>query len=239
MKIDILTLFPEFFEGPLKTSIIYRAQTQKLVEINLHNIRDVTQDKHHTVDDTPYGGGPGMIIKPEPIFETVESLAPGLVILLTPQGKVLNQEIARSLSTQPHLIFICGHYEGVDERIVSNLVNIEISIGDYVLTGGEIPCLVVIDTVVRLIPCVLGNCESLNSDSFSNQLLSHPQYTRPQNFRGMTVPEILLSGNHEKIRLWRRKQAIAKTLTKRPDLLEKATLSPEDRKLLQEVMEDR
>jgi tRNA (guanine37-N1)-methyltransferase len=239
LKIDILTLFPEFFDAPLKTSIINRAQTRRLVEINIHNLRDFTHDKHHTVDDTPYGGGPGMVIKPEPVFEAVESLAPGLVILLTPQGKVLNQQIAKSLSTQTHLIFICGHYEGVDERIVSELVDLEISIGDYILTGGEIPCLVVLDTIIRLIPGVLGNPDSLNSDSFANQLLAHPQYTRPQNFRGLTVPKVLLSGNHEQIRLWRKKQAIARTLSKRPDLLQKATLSLEDRKLLQEIMETR
>ncbi|MEW6097456.1 MAG: tRNA (guanosine(37)-N1)-methyltransferase TrmD [bacterium] len=239
MKIDILTLFPEFFEGPLKTSIINRAQTQRLVEIKLHNIRDFASNKHHTVDDTPYGGGPGMVIKPEPVFEAVKSLAPGLVILLTPQGKVFNQEVAKSLSTQTHLIFICGHYEGVDERIIEELVDLEISIGDYILTGGEIPCLVVIDTIIRLIPNVLGNIESLKSDSFANQLLAHPQYTRPQNFRGMTVPPVLLSGNHEEIRLWRKKQALAKTLDKRPDLLEKASLSAEDKKLLQQIRENR
>lgn len=238
MEIDIVTLFPEFFDGPLKTSIINRAQTQKLVEINLHNIRDFARNKHHTVDDTPYGGGAGMVIKPEPIFETVESLKPGLVILLTPQGKVFNQNIAKSLSTQTHLIFICGHYEGIDERVILELVDLEISIGDYILTGGEIPCLVVIDTIIRLIPGVLGNLESLNSDSFANQILAHPQYTRPQNFRGLSVPEILLSGNHEKIRLWRKKQAMKKTLDKRPDLLEKTTLSSEDKKLLQEIIRE-
>lgn len=238
LKIDILTIFPEFFDGPLKTSIINRAQTQKWVEINLHNIRDFTHNKHHTVDDTPYGGGPGMVIKPEPVFEAVESLKPGLVILLTPQGKVFNQEIAKKLSTYPHLIFICGHYEGVDERIVCELVDLEISIGDYILTGGEIPCLVVVDAIVRLIPGVLGNIESLNSDSFVNQLLAHPQYTRPQNFRGLTVPEILLSGNHQQIKLWRKKQAITRTLTKRPDLLEKASLSKEDKRLLQEIIHE-
>lgn len=235
MKIDILTLFPEFFESPLKTSIINRAQTQKLVEIKLHNPRDFTKDKHHTVDDTPYGGGPGMVIKPEPVFEAVESLKPGLVILLTPQGKVFNQEIAKSLSTQTHLIFICGHYEGVDERIISQLVDIELSVGDYILTGGEIPCLIVIDAIVRLIPEVLGNPESLDSDSFAHQLLSHPQYTKPQNFRGHVVPEVLVSGDHEKIRLWRKKQALAKTLTKRPDLLAGVTLSEEEKKLLEQT----
>lgn len=238
MKIDILTLFPEFFDNPLKTSIINRAQTQRLVEINLHNIRDFAKDRHHTVDDTPYGGGPGMVIKPEPVFAAVESLKPGLVILLTPQGKVFNQEIAKSLSTQKHLVFICGHYEGVDERIISELVDKEISIGDYILTGGEIPCLVVIDTIVRLIPEVLGNPESLDSDSFAHQLLAHPQYTKPQNFRGQIVPEVLVSGDHEKIRLWRKKQALARTLTKRPDLLEKATLSKEEEKLLKQITEE-
>ena len=239
MKIDILTLFPEFFESPLKTSIINRAQTQRLVEINLHNIRDFTHNKHHTVDDTPYGGGPGMVLKPEPVFEAVESLKPGLVILLTPQGKVFNQEVAKSLFTQTHLIFICGHYEGVDERIISELVDVEISIGDYILTGGEIPCLVVLDTIVRLIPCVLGNPESLESDSLAHQILAHPQYTKPQNFRGQMVPDVLVSGNHEKIRLWRKKQALAKTLIKRPDLfLEKATLSKEEKKLLQQITKE-
>lgn len=235
MKIDILTLFPEFFESPLKTSILNRAQIQRLVEIKIHNIRDYAYNKHHSVDDTPYGGGPGMVIKPEPVFEAVESLAPGLVILLTPQGKVFHQERAKSLSTQDHLIFICGHYEGVDERIIEELVDLEISIGDYILTGGEIPCLVIVDAIVRLIPGVLGNRASLNSDSFVNQILAHPQYTRPERFRGLTVPKILLSGNHEKIRLWRKREAIAKTLARRPDLLEKTTLSPEDKKLLEEI----
>ncbi|MEW6607125.1 MAG: tRNA (guanosine(37)-N1)-methyltransferase TrmD [bacterium] len=239
MKIDILTLFPEFFDSPLKTSIIQRAQTQGLVEIDLHNPRDFVDDKHQTVDDTPYGGGPGMVIKAEPVFKTVESLAPGLVVLLTPQGKVFNQEIAKTLSAENHLIFICGHYEGVDERIVEKIVDLEISIGDYILTGGEIPCLVIIDAIIRLIPGVLGNLESLNSDSFACQLLAHPQYTRPQNFRGLKVPEVLLSGNHEKIRLWRKKQALLKTLTKRPDLLEKAILSVEDKKLLQQIQGSR
>lgn len=235
MKIDILTLFPEFFASPLKTSILNRAQTQRQVEIKLHNLRDFAQNKHHTVDDTPYGGGPGMVIKPEPIFEAIESLAPGLVILLTPQGKVFNQEIAKNLSTQDHLIFISGHYEGVDERIIQELVDLEISIGDYILTGGELPCLVIVDAIVRLIPGVLGNLASVNSDSFVNQLLAHPQYTKPQNFRGLSVPEILLSGHHEKIRLWRKKQALKRTLAKRPDLLEKATLSEEEKKLLHQI----
>jgi len=212
-----------------------RAQTQRQVEIKLHNLRDFAQNKHHTVDDTPYGGGPGMVIKPEPIFEAIESLAPGLVILLTPQGKVFNQEIAKNLSTQDHLIFISGHYEGVDERIIQELVDLEISIGDYILTGGELPCLVIVDAIVRLIPGVLGNLASVNSDSFVNQLLAHPQYTKPQNFRGLSVPEILLSGHHEKIRLWRKKQALKRTLAKRPDLLEKATLSEEEKKLLHQI----
>jgi len=237
VEIDILTLFPEFFVSPLKTSILSRAQTQRLVEIKLHNLRDFAHNKHHTVDDTPYGGGPGMVMKPEPIFKAVESLAPGLVILLTPQGQVFNQERAKHLSSQDHLIFICGHYEGVDERIIEGLVDLEISIGDYILTGGEIPCLVIVDAIVRLIPGVLGNLDSLNSDSFVHQLLAHPQYTRPPNFRGLTVPEVLLSGNHEKIRLWRKKQALAKTLTKRPDLLARAILSEEDEKLLQQIRE--
>jgi len=239
LKIDILTLFPEFFDGPLKTSIINRAQTKQLVQIKLHNIRDFTHNKHHTVDDTPYGGGPGMVIKPEPVFEAVESLEPGLVILLTPQGKIFNQEVAKNLSREAHLIFICGHYEGVDERIVSELVDLEISIGDYILTGGELACLVVIDTIVRLIPGVLGNLESLKSDSFANHILAHPQYTRPQKFREWSVPEVLLSGNHEKIRLWRKEKAIEKTLSKRPDLLKEINLSKEEKKLLQQVIEKR
>lgn len=222
MKIDILTLFPGMFEGVLRESIIKRALEAKLVEIKLHDWRSFTHNKHKMVDDTAYGGGPGMILKPEPIFEVVESLEPGLVILLSPQGQVFNQTKAKELSRERHLILICGHYGGIDERVRIGLVNMELSIGDYVLSGGEIPALVVVDAIVRLLPGALGNSESVKEDSFyESPLLGYPHYTRPVNFRGMKVPEVLLSGHHERIRQWRKQQSLIKTQLNRPDLLEK------------------
>ncbi len=230
MHIDIFTLFPEMFQGPFNFSILKRAIDHGLVSMNIHNIRDYTHDKHHTVDDYAYGGGAGMILKPEPIFEAVESIKSNIkpeigelpVILLTPQGRLFSQQIARELSTYSHLILICGRYEGVDERVREHLVTDEISIGDYVLSGGELAAMVVVDTVVRLLPGVLGSEASLMEDSHVDGLLEYPQYTRPVEYRGWSVPEVLLSGNHAQIAKWRREQSIQRTSERRPELLDKA-----------------
>jgi tRNA (guanine37-N1)-methyltransferase len=243
MRIDILTLFPQMFAAPFGFGIFQRAIDNGLVRINVHNIRDYTHDKHHTVDDYPYGGGAGMIMQPGPIFEAVEAIRDGMpegernfpVILLTPQGRLLSQSVALELSLQRHLVFICGHYEGVDERVCEHLATDEISIGDYVLTGGEVPALVVIDAVLRLLPGVLGSEESPLDDSHAGGLLEYPQYTRPADFRGWTVPEVLLSGNHAQIAKWRREQVIQRTLERRPDLLNKANLGHEDKKLVERL----
>lgn len=226
MKIEVLTLFPQMFEAPFSFGIFKRAIDNGLLEIGVHNIRDYTHDKHHTADDTPYGGGAGMVLKPGPIFEAVEDIkskAPEepYVILMTPQGRVLNQSIAQELAQKKHMVFICGHYEGEDERVREHLVNDEISIGDYVLTGGELPAMAVIDAVLRLIPGVLGSEESALDDSHSGGLLEYPQYTRPEDFRGWKVPDILLSGDHAKIARWRREQSLKRTLERRPELLNK------------------
>ena len=233
MHIDILTLFPQMFQGPFNFSILKRAIDHGLVSINAHNIRDYTHDKHHTADDYAYGGGAGMILKPEPIFEAVESIKSDIkqeigelsVILLTPQGRLFSQQIAQELSAYSHLIFICGHYEGVDERVREHLVTDEISIGDYVLSGGELAAMVVVDAVVRLLPGVLGSEASLVDDSHVAGLLEYPQYTRPVEYRGWSVPEVLLSGNHAQIAKWRREQAIRRTQERRPELLDKASRS--------------
>jgi tRNA (guanine37-N1)-methyltransferase len=242
MRIDILTLFPQLFEAPFDYGIFKRALDNGLVSLNLYNIRDYTHDKHHTADDYPYGGGAGMVLRPGPIFEAVEAIKSDLeepdrlpVILLTPQGRLLSQAVARELSQQPHLVFICGHYEGVDERVCEHLATDEISIGDYVLTGGEVPAMVVIDAVLRLLPGVLGSEESPLEDSHAGGLLEYPQYTRPADFRGWTVPEVLLSGNHARIARWRREQIIRRTLERRPDLLNKAALGLEDKKLVERL----
>ena len=226
MKIDVLTLFPQMFDAPFSFGIFKRAIDNGVLEIGVHNIRDYTHDKHHTADDTPYGGGAGMVLKPGPIFEAVEDIkskAPEepYVILMTPQGRVLNQSIAQELAQKKHLVFICGHYEGEDERVREHLVNDEISIGDYVLTGGELPAMAVIDAVLRLIPGVLGSEESALDDSHSGGLLEYPQYTRPEDFRGWKVPDILLSGDHARIARWRREQSLKRTLERRPELLNK------------------
>lgn len=221
MKIDILTLFPGIFKGPFEESIIKRAQEKKLVEIKIHNLRNWAIDRHGTVDDRPYGGGAGMILMIEPIFKALEKFKSqnSKVILLSPQGKVFNQKIARRLSKLDHLILVCGHYEGIDERIREHLVDEEISIGDYVLTGGEIPAMVVVDTIVRLIPGVLEKKEAIKEESFSRKLLEYPQYTRPADFKGWKVPKILLSGDHKKIEEWRKKKALERTKKRRPDLI--------------------
>ncbi len=246
MRIDILTLFPQMFEVPFSFGIFKRAIDNGLVSLNLFNIRDYTHDKHHTADDYPYGGGAGMVLKPEPIFEAVEAIKAEVideegelpVILLTPQGRLFSQRIALELSQYRHLVLICGHYEGVDERVREYLATDEISIGDYVLTGGEVPAMVVLDAVLRLVPGVLGSEESPLEDSHASGLLEYPQYTRPADFRGWSVPEVLLSGNHARIAKWRREQIIRRTLERRPELLNKANLGIEDKNLVKRLTDN-
>jgi tRNA (guanine37-N1)-methyltransferase len=239
VKIDIITLFPEICRTPLSESIMKRAQEKGIVELHVHNLRDWTTDKHHVVDDAPFGGGQGMVMKPEPIFAAVEDLkqqTPNVqhptsnaqsniklqtprIILMSPAGRRLNQELARQLSQESHLIVLCGHYEGVDHRVIEHLVDLEISIGDYVLTNGAIAAVVLVDAIVRLLPGALGHEQSASDDSFSTELLEAPQYTRPAEFRGWKVPEILLSGNHAEIAEWRKQEALRRTKKNRPDLL--------------------
>lgn len=236
MRIDVLSLFPGVFLSPLQESILKRAQQRGLLTIYLHQIRDYALDRHQTTDDIPYGGGQGMVMKPEPIFRSVRSIlgedrAP--IILLTPQGRRLTQAIAQELAQEPRLVLLCGHYEGVDERVRQHLVTDELSIGDYVLTGGELAALVVIDAVARLVPGVLGAKESAIEDSFASGLLEGPQYTRPPIFEEWSVPEVLRSGDHAAIARWRRRMALLRTLNRRPDLLKHSDLSPEDQALLE------
>jgi tRNA (guanine37-N1)-methyltransferase len=240
MRIDVLTLFKNMFEAPFGYGIFQRAIENGLVELNVVDIRDYTHDKHHTADDAPYGGGAGMVMKPGPIFEAVEAIKAGVrgeprVILMTPQGRLFSQAMAAELAQESHLVFICGHYEGVDERVREHLATDEISIGDYVLTGGELPAMVIIDAVLRLVPGVLGSEESPVEESHARGLLEYPQYTRPPDFRGWQVPEVLVSGDHARIARWRREQIIRRTLERRPDLLDKANLESEDRKLLERL----
>jgi tRNA (guanine37-N1)-methyltransferase len=222
MRIDVLTLFPAMFAGPLDESIVQRARKSGALELTVRNLRDYTHDRHKTVDDRPFGGGPGMLLKPEPVFEAVESVAGGKtrVILLSPAGRKFSQAIARELARHEHLLLICGSYEGFDERIREQLADDELSIGDYVLTNGALPAMVVIDAVTRLLPGVLGDDESSRDESFSGDLLEYPHYTRPAEFRGMKVPEVLLSGDHAEIAKWRAGQARQRTKERRPDLLE-------------------
>lgn len=224
MRIDVLTLFPAMFAGPLDESIIKRARDQGLLELNLHSLRDWTHDRHRTVDDRPFGGGPGMLLKPEPIFEAVESLRrpDSRVILLSPAGRLLTQAVAHELAGVPHLVLLCGSYEGVDERVREFLVDDDLSIGDYVLTNGALPAMVLIDVVTRLLPGVLGDDASSRDESFSAGGLEYPQYTRPAEFRGLKVPEVLVSGHHAAIAQWRARQAWMRTLQRRPDLAAKA-----------------
>jgi tRNA (guanine37-N1)-methyltransferase len=268
MKIDIVTIFPDFFRGPLDYGIVRRARETGLVEISIHDLRAFTKDKHRTVDDRPFGGGEGMVLKPEPIFECLESFGEVAsrdarlsadvkqsVILLSAQGRRLDQTLAAELSALDRIVLICGRYEGVDERISEHLADREVSIGDYVLSGGELGAAVIVDTVTRLIPGAVGNQNSTRQESFTEQisgqeevasdgpsstcvsggLLDYPHYTRPAEFRGMAVPEVLMNGNHDQIRSWRRKTALAKTLRNRPDLLDRAALSAEDKELLAEI----
>jgi len=245
MRIDVLTIFPQMFDVPFSFGIFKRAIDRNLVKINVHNIRDYTHDKHHTVDDYPYGGGPGMVLKPGPVFDAVAAVQDQIVkesggveppvILLTPQGRLFNQQIATELSGHSHLVLICGHYEGIDERVVEHLVTDEISIGDYVLTGGELPALVVIDAVLRLLPGVLGSEDSAQEDSHVHGLLEYPQYTRPADFQGWPVPEVLLSGNHAQIARWRREQIVRRTLERRPDLINSAELGREEKEMVKQM----
>ncbi len=242
MEFDVFSLLPEVFFPYLNSSILERARQHSLIEVRVHNIRDWAATKHHVTDDEPYGGGGGMVMKVEPVFAAVESVL-GLnnsipVILLTPQGRVFNQKIAQELVQQPRLALICGRYEGVDERIRQHLVTDEISIGDYVLTGGELPALILIDAISRLISGVLGDPDGAMDDSHSSGLLEYPHYTRPPEFRGWGVPEILLSGDHAKIEKWRREQSLRRTLKRRPDLLENAQLSESDRKNLKKIKDE-
>ncbi|MEP0807509.1 MAG: tRNA (guanosine(37)-N1)-methyltransferase TrmD [Chloroflexota bacterium] len=246
MQFEVFTLLPEVFPPYLESSILKRAIQRGLIDVRLHNIRDYTHDKHHTTDDTPYGGGGGMVMKPEPIFEAIETVL-GLaappsppttganipIILLTPQGRVFNQRIAEELARHERIALLCGRYEGVDERVREHLVTDEISIGDYVLTGGELPALLLIDAVSRLIPGVLGDPTGAEDDSHAMGLLEYPHYTKPAEFRGWKVPEVLLSGDHAKIERWRREQALLRTFHKRPDMLEKAELSEQDKKFIE------
>ena len=245
MQFEVFTLLPEVFPPYLESSIIQRARQRGLVSVNVHNIRDYTHDKHHMTDDTPYGGGGGMVMKPEPVFEAVETVLglnphqtpqkPGYpVIMLTPQGRVFSQAVADELSRHEKIALLCGRYEGMDERIREHLVTDEISIGDYVLTGGELPALILIDAVSRLIPSVLGDPEGAIDDSHATGLLEYPHYTRPPDFRGWKVPGILLSGDHGKVDQWRREQSLLRTLARRPDLLENAKLTEKERKFLNE-----
>ena len=222
MKIDVLTLFPAMFAGPLDESIVKRARAEGLLDLAIHNLRDYAHDRHRTVDDKPFGGGPGMLLKPEPIFEAVEKLSreKTRLILLTPAGRKFNHSIARELARQEHLLLVCGSYEGFDERVREALANDELSIGDYVLTNGALPAMVIIDAVTRLLPGALGDDQSSHDESFSCGLLEYPQYTRPAEFRGMKVPEVLLSGNHAEIEKWRLEQAKHRTKERRRDLLE-------------------
>lgn len=239
IRFDILSLFPEMFESPLNSSILKRARNKGLLDIHLHNIRDYAEDKHKVTDDSPYGGGGGMVMKVEPIDRALTAIGGEkdgvLIVLLTPQGELFSQKIAEDLSSHFQIVLVCGHYEGVDERVRTCLVNREISIGDFILTGGELSAMVVVDAVARLIPGVLGNNESAMTDSFSEGLLEYPHYTRPANYRGWQVPDVLLSGNHREIQAWRRREALRRTCLKRPDLLGKALLSEDDRVILKDL----
>jgi tRNA (guanine37-N1)-methyltransferase len=239
IRFDILSIFPEMFASPLNCSILKRAREKGLVEIHLYNIRDYAEDKHKMTDDAPYGGGGGMVMKVEPIDRALASILPEkggiLTVLLTPQGETFSQKMAEEMSLRSRIVLISGHYEGVDERVRDHLVDQEVSMGDYILTGGELSAMIMIDAISRLVPGVLGNNESASSDSFSMGLLEYPHYTRPSDYRGWRVPEVLLSGNHREILAWRRKESLRRTYVRRPDLLEKIALSPADREILEEI----
>jgi len=239
IRFDVLSIFPEMFHSPLNFSLLKKAQEKGLIEIDLHDIRDWAEDKHNMTDDAPYGGGCGMVMKVEPVERALAAVkraeVQSLVLLMTPQGETFNQKIATRLAEEKHIIIICGRYEGVDERIREHLADREISIGDYILTGGELSALVVIDAVSRLIPGVLGNDASATTESFSQGLLEYPQYTRPADYKGWTVPDVLVSGNHAQIERWQRIEAIKRTWLRRPDLLEKVELSERDKIYLEKI----
>lgn len=242
VKFDVLSIFPEMFSSPLNFSLIKKAQEKGILSIFLHDIRNWADDKHKMTDDAPYGGGCGMVMKVEPVEKALHEIRHpednSIVVLMTPQGEVLNQKIAAELAGKKSIIIICGRYEGIDERIREHLVDREISIGDYILTGGELPAMVLIDAVSRYIPDVLGNPDSTNNESFCANLLEYPQYTRPAEYNNWVVPEVLLSGNHAEIELWRKRKSLKRTYQRRPDLLEKIKLSAEDEKFLDEIKQE-
>jgi tRNA (guanine37-N1)-methyltransferase len=242
MRFDIITIFPEIFSGVFDFGIVRRAVEAGLIEIHLHDLRDYTHDRHRQVDDRPFGGGAGMVMKPEPLFRAVEAVTngePGVsVALLSPQGRLFSQPVAEEYAHKPRLVLICGRYEGVDERVVEHLITDEVSIGDYVLSGGEIPAMVVVDAVTRLIPGALGCEQSAERESFSNGLLDYPHYTRPAEYRELKSPEVLLSGNHAEIERWRRRKSIEKTLRRRPDLIRDRALSEDERREIEEILKE-
>jgi tRNA (guanine37-N1)-methyltransferase len=242
MRFDIITIFPEIFRGVFEFGIIRRAVEAGLIEINLHDLRDYTFDRHRQVDDRPFGGGAGMVMKPEPLFRALEAVThqatDAAVVMLSPQGRLLTQRLAEELAARERVVLICGRYEGVDERVIEQLADDEISIGDYVLSGGEIPAMVVVDAVTRLIPGALGSNESAERDSFADGLLDYPHYTRPVEYRGLKVPDVLTSGHHGEIEKWRRRKAMEKTFSRRPDLLERRVLSEEERRLIAEILRE-
>jgi len=244
VKIDIITIFPAMVEAALAEGVVGRAGDRGLIDVRVRDLRDYTADRHRSVDDVPYGGGPGMVMKPEPLFAAVEAVEaergrPSAVLLMSPQGQVLTDAMARRLAGLDHVTLICGRYEGVDERVSETLVTDEVSIGDYVLTGGELPALVVVDAMVRLLPGVVGDAASVEADSFARGWLDHPHYTRPAVFRGMAVPEVLVSGHHGAIARWRRQAAIARTVQRRPELVDRLTLTEDERQVVDEVRKTR
>jgi tRNA (guanine37-N1)-methyltransferase len=239
IRFDILSVFPGMFASAFECSLLKKAQEKNLIEIRVHDIRHYTEDKHRMTDDAPYGAGGGMVMKVEPIDRALQAVAPdrdqALIVLLTPQGETFRQKIAQELALHPRIVLVCGHYEGLDERVRTHLVDREISIGDYVLTGGELPAMIVVDAVARLVPGVLGNAASVVTDSFAMGLLEYPQYTRPAEYRDWKVPDVLISGHHREIEKWRRRESLRRTLTRRPDLLKQVDLSADDRVLLEEL----
>jgi tRNA (guanine37-N1)-methyltransferase len=242
MRFDIITIFPELFRGVFEFGIIRRAVEAGLTKINLHDLRDYTFDRHHQVDDRPFGGGAGMVMKPEPLFRAIEAIKHAgedvTVVMLSPQGRLLTQRVAEELAGRKQVVLICGRYEGVDERVIEQLADDELSIGDYVLSGGEIPAMVVVDAVTRLIPGALGCNESAERDSFADGLLDYPHYTRPAEYRGLKAPDVLVSGHHGEIEKWRRRKAMEKTLKRRPDLLERRALNEDERRLVEEILRE-
>ncbi|MCI0414944.1 tRNA (guanosine(37)-N1)-methyltransferase TrmD [bacterium] len=241
MRIDFLTIFPGLISGVLEHSLLYQARQKGLLDFHVHDLRAYTHDRHRTVDDEPYGGGPGMVFKPEPVFEAVEAIrqAGASVILPGPQGEPFSNRIAEELAENSQLIFLCGRYEGVDERVREALIDRELSIGDFVVMGGELPSLLMTEAIVRYVPGIVGDEQSVLLDSFQESLLDFPHYTRPSEFRGLRVPDVLLSGNHEQIRIWRRKMMLRRTLERRPDLLKRTDLTAEDQRLLEEIAQSR